>query len=148
MCGSLSRGPTGDVAHNPGMCPDWETNLQPSGLQAGAQSTEPHQPGLNIYFNYFIVVQVQLSPCSCHHFPHPIHHCLPPSIFPHFGFVHVSFIIVPVNPFPHYPLPSPLWSLSACSQFQSHLLYFAFLFILLIRFLLMLFVFHCLAYFT
>ena len=23
--------PTGDVAHNPGMCPDWESNQQPSG---------------------------------------------------------------------------------------------------------------------
>ena len=25
--------PTGDLAHNPGMCPDWESNRQPSGLQ-------------------------------------------------------------------------------------------------------------------
>ena len=32
--------------HNPGMCSDWELNLQPFGLQAGNQSTEPHQPGL------------------------------------------------------------------------------------------------------
>ena len=23
---------TGDLAHNPGMCPDWEVNLQPLGL--------------------------------------------------------------------------------------------------------------------
>ena len=36
--------PTGDP--NPGMCPDWESNQQPFGLQAGTQSTEPHQPGL------------------------------------------------------------------------------------------------------
>ena len=36
---------TGDLAHNPGMCPDWELNQRPSGLQAGAQPTEPHQPG-------------------------------------------------------------------------------------------------------
>ena len=36
---------TGDLAHNPGMCPDWESNQQPFGSQAGAQSTEPHQPG-------------------------------------------------------------------------------------------------------
>ena len=41
-----SRGPlTGDLARNPGMCPDWELNLPPFGSQAGAQSTEPHQPG-------------------------------------------------------------------------------------------------------
>ena len=37
--------PTGDVAHNPGMCPDWELNERPFGSQAGSQSTEPDQPG-------------------------------------------------------------------------------------------------------
>ena len=37
---------TGDLAHNPGMCPDWESNLWPFGSQACTQSTEPHQPGL------------------------------------------------------------------------------------------------------
>ena len=39
--------PTGYLARNPGMCPDWESNLQPFGLQADAQSTEPQQPGPN-----------------------------------------------------------------------------------------------------
>ena len=28
--------PTGDLAHNPGLCPDRESNQQPVGLQAGA----------------------------------------------------------------------------------------------------------------
>ena len=37
--------PTGDLAHNPGTCPDWELNWRPFDLQASAQSTEPHQPG-------------------------------------------------------------------------------------------------------
>ena len=37
--------PTGDPAHNLGMCYDWELNQGPFGLQAGAISTEPHQPG-------------------------------------------------------------------------------------------------------
>ena len=37
--------PTGDLACNPGMCPDWESNQPPIGSQVGAQSTEPHQPG-------------------------------------------------------------------------------------------------------
>ena len=37
--------PTGDLAPNPGMCPDWESNWRPFGSQAGAQSIEPHQPG-------------------------------------------------------------------------------------------------------
>ena len=39
--------PTEDLACNPGMCPDWESDWWPFGLQASAQSTEPHQPGLN-----------------------------------------------------------------------------------------------------
>ena len=37
--------PTGDLAHNPGMCPDWESNQQSFGSQASTQSTEPYQPG-------------------------------------------------------------------------------------------------------
>ena len=37
---------TGDPVCNPGMCPDWESNRQYFGFQDGAQSTEPHQPGL------------------------------------------------------------------------------------------------------
>ena len=41
---------TGDLACNPGMCPDWESNQQPFGLQAGTQSTESHQPGQNSEF--------------------------------------------------------------------------------------------------
>ena len=36
--------PSGDLAPNPGTCPIWEPN-QPSGSQASAQPTEPHQPG-------------------------------------------------------------------------------------------------------
>ena len=30
------------------------------------------------------------------------------------GFVHVSFIVVPENPFPNYPVPTPLWLLLDC----------------------------------
>ena len=46
QCVAASHTPsTGDLARNPGMCPDWELNLPPFGSQAGAQSTEPHQPG-------------------------------------------------------------------------------------------------------
>ena len=39
MCGGLSRAPTGDLVCNPGMCPDWEWNQQPFGLQAIPQAT-------------------------------------------------------------------------------------------------------------
>ena len=44
---------TGDLAQNPGMCPDWESNWRPFALQFGAQSTKPHQPrpGHKIFFN-------------------------------------------------------------------------------------------------
>ena len=37
------------LAGNPGMCPAQESNQWPLGLQAGAWSPEPHQPGLNVY---------------------------------------------------------------------------------------------------
>ena len=45
--------PTGDLAWNPGMCPDWELNQQPFGSQAGAQSIESHQLGL-FWFCLFV----------------------------------------------------------------------------------------------
>ena len=48
MCGCLCAPPTGDLACNPGMWPDWESNF---GSQASGQSTEPHQPGLILFFN-------------------------------------------------------------------------------------------------
>ena len=38
--------PTGDLACNPGTCPDWESNWRPFGLQASTQSMEPPQAGL------------------------------------------------------------------------------------------------------
>ena len=37
--------PTGDLARNPGKCPDRELNWGPFGSQMAAQSTEPYQPG-------------------------------------------------------------------------------------------------------
>ena len=43
--------PLGDLAHNIGICPDWESNWRPFGSQAGTQSTEPHQPGLVYRFD-------------------------------------------------------------------------------------------------
>ena len=42
--------PTGDLACNLGMYPDWELNRRPFGLQAGAQFTELHQAGQNCDF--------------------------------------------------------------------------------------------------
>ena len=69
-------------------------------------------------------------------FPLPLPHG-PPLILRPFGFVHVSFIHVPWQPLPFspiIPLPTPLWLLSVCSLFQCLWLYFACLFVLLIRF--------------
>ena len=53
MCGCLSHAPYWGPgrAGNPGMCPDWESNQQPYGSQAGTQSTEPHQSGRGTVFN-------------------------------------------------------------------------------------------------
>ena len=53
-------------------------------------------------------------------FPHPSTppHPSPlpsPASNPPLDFVHVSFIVAPVNPSPHYPLPIPLWVLLDCS---------------------------------
>ena len=39
---------TGDPPGNTGMCPDWESNQRSFNLQAGTQSTEPHQPGYKL----------------------------------------------------------------------------------------------------
>ena len=41
---------TGDLACNPGMCPDQESNQWPFGSQASTQSTEPHQTGWYMSF--------------------------------------------------------------------------------------------------
>ena len=37
-------------AGNPGRCPNWESNLRHFASQPGAQSTEPHQLGLQLKF--------------------------------------------------------------------------------------------------
>ena len=48
--------PTRYLAQNPGMCPDWESNQRPFSMQAGAGTTEPHQPGL---IDIFIFMPIQ-----------------------------------------------------------------------------------------
>ena len=66
--------PARDLAHNPGTCPDWESNRQPFGLQSGVQSTEPHQPGLfagsflltasiSVYSGFLILPDSVLEDC-------------------------------------------------------------------------------------
>ena len=48
-CPHLPR--TRDQTQDPGICPDQESNLQPSGYKMTLQPTESHQPGLSHYFN-------------------------------------------------------------------------------------------------
>ena len=51
--------PTGDLAYSAGICPDWESNQRLFGSQAGAQSTEPHQPGPDLLFSNLSVLFVE-----------------------------------------------------------------------------------------
>ena len=49
MCGCLSRAPpTGDLAHNPGMCPDWESNQRPFGSQPAFNPLSHTSQGLSM----------------------------------------------------------------------------------------------------
>ena len=43
--GASRTPPAGDLACNPGMCPDWELNQQPFGLQNNVQSTKSYRSG-------------------------------------------------------------------------------------------------------
>ena len=54
--------PTGGLAHNPGLCSYWESNRQPFGLLAGAQSTEPYQPGPILLLNIYVLGSNSPSP--------------------------------------------------------------------------------------
>ena len=51
--------PTGELACNPGMCPDGELNQRPFDLQAGTQSTEPQQLGPELNFKTTVTSTVR-----------------------------------------------------------------------------------------
>ena len=63
----------------------------------------------------FILIQLQLSAFSPDPSTQPKLNPPPSSAstLPH-DFVHVSFLVVPVNRSPHCPLPTPLWLLLDC----------------------------------
>ena len=65
---------------------------------------------------FLIFIQLQLSAFSPHPFPppQPIPPPSPTSTLP-LDFVLVSFIVAPIDPSPHYPIPTPLWLLLHCS---------------------------------
>ena len=52
---------TGDLACNPGLCPEWESNWQTFGLQADAQPTEPYQPGYILCFLMILYIKFILN---------------------------------------------------------------------------------------
>ena len=71
---------TGILSCNPGVCPDWESDWQPFGLQVGTQSTEPHQPGhlicsfkINVFKNMhvyiYIIFKVHVPKFAFHSYP-------------------------------------------------------------------------------
>ena len=61
MCGSLMCAPSlGTWPATQACALDQESNQQPLGLQAGTQSTEPHQPGLES-LNYQINVKIDVN---------------------------------------------------------------------------------------
>ena len=63
-----------------------------------------------VLFNYSCVPFLPIPP------PHPSQTPLPPSPPPSpLDFVHVSFIVVPIIPSPHCPLPTPPCPLLNCS---------------------------------
>ena len=46
--------PTEDLAHNPGMCPDWESNRRPPDSQAGTKPlSHTSQGGTELFKKYF-----------------------------------------------------------------------------------------------
>ena len=60
-----------DLACNPLICPDWELNWRPFGLQAHAQSTEPHQARHFPFTSvkpYWFSLPLTVVESSCHTF--------------------------------------------------------------------------------
>ena len=78
-----------------------------------------------LFYCYSITLLCLFSP-TLH--PNPGEPTSLPPLHPPLGFVHVSFIVVPVIPSPHCPLPTPLWLLLDCSFFFNLFIYFLLLF--------------------
>ena len=71
---------------------------------------------LSYFFSFLIFIQLQLSAFSPHPStpPQPVPPPSPISTLP-LDFVLVSFIVAPIDPSPHYLLPTPPWLLLQCS---------------------------------
>ena len=62
MCGCLSHAPTGDLAHNPGICPDWKSNWRPFGSHRLVQNPLSHTSQGHLLF---IVNSLSLCFLTC-----------------------------------------------------------------------------------
>ena len=69
-----------------------------------------------IFYFYKFFIQLQLSVFSPHPStpPQPVPPPSPTPTLP-LDFIPVSSIVAPIDPSPHYPLPTPLWLLLHCS---------------------------------
>ena len=56
----LQRAPTGDQTHNPGICSDWESNLQPFALWYDTQPAEPHWSGKFFLINVILYLDQEV----------------------------------------------------------------------------------------
>ena len=94
----------GDLACNPGMCPNWDSNQRPFTSQAGTQPTEPHKPGQKLHFIVYAITVVLIiplcpaPPCTTHSLRQTPHHCACPW---------VMCIRSLANPFPTLYFTSP-----------------------------------------
>ena len=93
---------------------------------------------LNLNLNLFsycrsgTIVSILTPPCSSH----PTHPHLPPLNLPRLALSmcpSYMFLDGPSPVIPYYPLPAPLWLLTVGSLFKCLWLYFACLFVLLIK---------------
>ena len=79
MCGCLSHVPNGEPGPQPRHVPWLGINQWPFSSQAGAQSTEPHQPGLSFIFIVDTITDVLISPrpmpTSTHPYPRIFETC-------------------------------------------------------------------------
>ena len=130
--------PTGGLACNPGMCPDWESNQRPFGSQASTQSTELHQPGTNFFYCYSNTVVPIFPPLPSSSQPTLVSHSQSPHPCPCPWVIHTCSLTVESLPLLStiMPLLPFLWPLSVCSMFPCLGFYFARQFILFIRLLL------------
>ena len=78
-------------------------------MERGTSSNQRNRPPIPL-FSLFLFYCCSVTVVCIFSPPHPDPPPSPTSTL-HLGFVHVSFIVVPENPSPHYPLPTPLWLL-------------------------------------